>query len=328
MKFSKADSGTSLLEVLISMSLFSFFALQTLAFCLKLHNLTRQSLYDTRNVIIAESRHQQGFSLVELMIALALSLILSLAFIQTILITKNIYRKQEGLARIQENARSIHHIIGDAISRTGAIGCNRMSDEMGVVIHPGVNIKRLGLQPFSELEPNRSDSLWIKYTTKGYPLAVPSTGEKGYFVIHGKPNWKENRVLILSDCRHAEIFRLAENTKVIKRGLSEVAFKHTAGTYKYDTSAQIARLRSVLFYVAKTHRVNQYNEPIFALYSKDYNGKTQERVEGVEAMKVEYKPQSIRIEFLLSSVEPVKSEQGESVLRQWWTWEWSLPGAR
>jgi Tfp pilus assembly protein PilV len=49
------NSGTSLLEVLISMSLFSFFALQTLAFCLKLHNLTRQSLYDTQNVVIAES---------------------------------------------------------------------------------------------------------------------------------------------------------------------------------------------------------------------------------------------------------------------------------
>lgn len=55
MEFSKAYSGTSLLEVLISMSLFSFFALQTLAFCLRLHNLTRQSLYDTRNVIITES---------------------------------------------------------------------------------------------------------------------------------------------------------------------------------------------------------------------------------------------------------------------------------
>lgn len=49
------NSGTSLLEVLISMSLFSVFALQTLAFCLKLHNLTRQSLYDTQNVVIAES---------------------------------------------------------------------------------------------------------------------------------------------------------------------------------------------------------------------------------------------------------------------------------
>lgn len=269
----------------------------------------------------------RGFSLIELMIALALSLILSLAFIQTILIVKNIYKKQEGLARIQENARSVHHIIGDAISRMGAIGCNRMSDEIGVVIRPGVNTERLGLLPFGGLTTTHSDTLWIKYTQKGYPLAQASTGERGSFVIRGTPHWKENRVLILADCRHAEIFRLTEKTKVIKGGLTEVAFKYP-NTHKYDTSAQMARLRSVLFYVAKTSRVNQYDEPIFALYTKDYNGKTQERVEGVEAMKMEYQPKKIQIKFLLSSVEPVKSEQGESVLRQWWTWEWSVPGAR
>lgn len=55
MKWMNNHSGASLLEVLISMSLFSFFAIQTVGFCLKLHNLTRQSLYDTQNVVIAES---------------------------------------------------------------------------------------------------------------------------------------------------------------------------------------------------------------------------------------------------------------------------------
>lgn len=63
MKMRKLLCGNSLLEVLISLSLFSIFALQTLAFCLKLHNLTRQSLYDTKAVIQAQSNyHTQQLS--------------------------------------------------------------------------------------------------------------------------------------------------------------------------------------------------------------------------------------------------------------------------
>lgn len=273
-------------------------------------------------------KHHKGFSLIELMIALALSLILSLAFIQTMLVVKNIYKKQEGLARIQENARTLHHIIGELVSNSGALGCNRMGDEFGVVIHPGVNEQRLGLAPFMGVASNASDSLWVQYADRGYRLAQASTGEHGYFVIQGTPHWKENRVLVLADCRHAEIFCLAEKSKVINKHFSQVAFKSISGSYKYDTSAQIARLRSVLLYVAQTERFNEYNDPIYALYSKDFNGKTQERVEGVEAMKVDYGVGTIRVQLLLSSIEPVRSEKGKSVLRQWWTWEWSVPGAR
>lgn len=277
-------------------------------------------------------KHHKGFSLIELMIALALSLILSLAFIQTMLIVKNIYKRQEGLARIQENARTLHHIIGELVSSSGALGCNRMTDEIGVVIHPGVNEQKLGLTPFTgidrQIASNTSDSLWIQYAHKGYPLAQASTGEQGYFVIHGTPHWKENRILVLSDCRHAEIFKLAEKSQVVNKHFSQVAFKSVSGTYRYDTSAQIARLRSVLLYVAQTGRYNEYNEPILALFSKDFNGRTQERVEGVEAMKVDYGVGTIRVQLLLSSIEPVRSEKGKSVLRQWWTWEWRVYGAR
>lgn len=60
MKYSGTHDGTSLIEVLISLTLFSVFALQTLAFCLRLHNLTRQSLYDTKTIIQAESSYHRS----------------------------------------------------------------------------------------------------------------------------------------------------------------------------------------------------------------------------------------------------------------------------
>ena len=58
MNVPKTRSGTSLLEVLMSLSLFSIIALQSVAFCLRLHNMTRQCLYDTQSVVLAGSLHQ------------------------------------------------------------------------------------------------------------------------------------------------------------------------------------------------------------------------------------------------------------------------------
>lgn len=305
-----------------------------------------------------------GFTLIELMITLVLSLILTLAFIQTMLIVKNIYCKQEALARIQENARSIHYVLGQAVIQSGIMGCNRMSDEIGLKINQGVNAERLGILPFQGIKTGNysipkvlktpapeSDVLWVKYTKKYYPLAQGRSGEEGYFVIHGKPNWKKNRIVILSDCRHADIISVVEQSKRLSATMSRVYYHYNPRepkNYQYPISAQMARLHSVLFYVAKTNRTNQYNEPIYALYSTDFNGKTQERVEGVEKLKFEYgvirnntlvfyptteltsneDVKVIRAHVLLNSIEPVKAEQGNTLLRQWWTWEWSTQSAK
>lgn len=59
MKSRRALQGSSLLETLIALSLFSVFALQTVAFCLRLHNLTRQSLYDTKNIVMSEANYHR-----------------------------------------------------------------------------------------------------------------------------------------------------------------------------------------------------------------------------------------------------------------------------
>ena len=65
MKSAYALQGTSLLETLIALSLFSVFALQTVAFSLRLHNLTRQSLYDTQKVVITEANyHRQNHNVI------------------------------------------------------------------------------------------------------------------------------------------------------------------------------------------------------------------------------------------------------------------------
>lgn len=73
------------------------------------------------------SHRQRGFTLVEIMVALVLSLILTAGVVQIYLTTKQTYRLQESLSRIQENARYALATLSRDIRMAGYWGCGTQS---------------------------------------------------------------------------------------------------------------------------------------------------------------------------------------------------------
>ncbi len=63
--------------------------------------------------------YKRGFTLVELLVAMALGILITLIVIQLFAGTKQTYRLQEGLTRVQENGRIAMHIIADEVRKTG-----------------------------------------------------------------------------------------------------------------------------------------------------------------------------------------------------------------
>lgn len=271
---------------------------------------------------------EKGATLTELLISLVISLLLTLAFIQTLFIVKNISLKQQGLSIIQENARALHHMMDRAIKQNGNLICNTLSDEISLSIQDdvGLNVELLPHKGKPTMLRGRkvlSDILWVKYLKKAYPAHL----ENNIIVIQGHPQWRKNRILALTDCRHATFFRLTNDIEKINRSQSKISLSKNIPQPNFT---MISRFHSVLYYVAETNRVDKNNQIIKALYSTDLNGKTSERIEGVEEFKVEYgmigdKAVTVKIKCLLNSIEPVKVEKENRVLRQWWTWEWALP---
>ncbi|MBI5041483.1 MAG: PilW family protein, partial [Gammaproteobacteria bacterium] len=72
-----------------------------------------------------------GFSLVELMIAITISLLLLAGVIQIFLASRQTYTMQDGMSRLQENARYALDRISQDIARSGYMGC---SDSAAVAI--------------------------------------------------------------------------------------------------------------------------------------------------------------------------------------------------
>jgi type IV pilus assembly protein PilW len=70
-------------------------------------------------------RYQQGLTIVEIMVALAISTLLIMGIIQILINNKQTYRMQEGMARLQENARFAMEFISRDIRQAGYRGCTR-----------------------------------------------------------------------------------------------------------------------------------------------------------------------------------------------------------
>ena len=87
-----------------------------------------------------DQRHQKGITLVELMIAMTLSLILIGGMIQIFSSTKRTFQVQQGLSNIQENARFTLDIIARDLRMAGFSGCSsdvRIANALAAPIYMG-----------------------------------------------------------------------------------------------------------------------------------------------------------------------------------------------
>jgi len=76
-----------------------------------------------QQILVKATHTQRGLSLVELLIAITLGLFLIWGVTQAFLSSKQTYRLQQGLARIQENGRLAQEFMGYDIRNAGDYGC-------------------------------------------------------------------------------------------------------------------------------------------------------------------------------------------------------------
>ena len=87
-----------------------------------------------RNVVNKIVKNQRGFSLVELMVALLLSLFVMAGIIGLFSITKSTSQTDTGLARLQENTRFLNHLLAKEIRMAGYLGCLTDSTQIASMI--------------------------------------------------------------------------------------------------------------------------------------------------------------------------------------------------
>ncbi len=285
------------------------------------------------------NRKQAGLSLVELMIAISLSLVLTLGVIQIFSSSQQTSRVQNAVARMQENARFALDLLGHDIRMAGQLGCNSNAN-----ITNNTDLRDFGNGIFGY---EYSDTLSVALTTDtsdpnpdssnvvantdalivmaASPLSIPATSDLSSVAFASSNsigNIQTDDPLIISDCDNADIF--LAGTTITGTGIS---IKSGNFSKSYQTGAELAKLHYSAYYVKLDNGVpNLYrsyvgngtviHEPLLEgvrdiqiLYGEDTNG------DGSSIRYVDAKPAlginapdwsritSVRVHLLLSTVE-------------------------
>jgi type IV pilus assembly protein PilW len=224
---------------------------------------------------------EQGYSLIELMIAISLSLFLSVGIINIFIYSKNIYQLTQNLNIIPTKARLAFHLLSHDIRMAGFIGCVRLIDVMTlnnhlsantslVVWHKGYTTAKLSLPKLAQYQKD-SDAILIQFLDPNTFLV--NEAKSRHISLVNKMVFRPKDTLLISDCQHAEFIHW-NNIHLI---------------YSYQIGSEIGFFNKIIYYIADTGRMNERGQHIHALYRRNLNQsfyKPTELIEGIKRMSI------------------------------------------
>lgn len=228
------------------------------------------------------NRLEHGYSLLELMIAISLSLFLSLGMINIFMHSKNINLLTLSLNTIPTKARMAFYLLSHDIRMAGFIGCIRLIDDLPlnsrltgdtslVVWHKGYTSANLSLPKIARYQKN-SDAILIQFLDPNtFPI---QEAKSSHILLAHKKLFRPRDILLISDCQHAELLHW-----------NNIHLKHS-----YQTDSEIGFFNKIIYYIADTGRVTETGQRIYALYRRNLNQsfyKPIELVEGIKRMSIQ-----------------------------------------
>lgn len=261
------------------------------------------------------ARCQNGFTLVELMVALVLGLILTGGVINIYISTKQTYRVQDNQSRLQENGRFALQYLTKDLRMAGYMGCNNLSTLTPNIIAnaapPPAPIFGAGtvVQGYDSgawpatilfakpgnLIPNTS-VIVVSYASPtgvyiDQQLPLPSA------TIHVGTNpygWTADTVLFITDCQAADIFR-ANSVSASGGGSGGFNINHSTASNTtnqlskaYGTDAEVMAFNSYMYYLGSMAGGTNTACPC-ALFRQKYTSAAAEQlIDNVQDMQIKY----------------------------------------
>jgi len=261
------------------------------------------------------SAHRQaGISMVEILIALVISLFLLGGIVQVYLANKATYKFTEALARVQENGRFAIEFMVQDLRLAGFFGCALYDPEDPENIVNNLDPDGAGydaaLHDFvlggviegTEADGmNASDSVTLRGSKPGQLNVVPpyNVNKSAAIFVTANDVVQPDDIVMVSNCRGADIFQVTNTTQ--SGGANKMSVVHNTGnnspgnynpdnchggnahclSQSYGADAALFRLQSVTYSIAP----GASGEP--SLWRSE-NGINLELIEGVEQMQLLY----------------------------------------
>ncbi len=270
------------------------------------------------NIKSHKTHKQTGQALIEILVAITISMFLMIGIVTLFTNNKRVYNEQDELARIQENGRFAMELLIKDIRMAGYLGCH--NKPANVFNHlAGVNTD----EPFdftnavegfeqgtATWQPSGStdqitttppplialvantDAITIRYLSPtGFKLRPPILVSASDIQIYTAPNdrFSAGDIIAISDCNTTDIEQLSatssggllgSRTTTGERPGNASSFMQI-GTRNYEASAEIARFVGRRYFIG-----NGAKGP--ALFMKENANVAVELIEGVDNMQILY----------------------------------------
>lgn len=224
---------------------------------------------------------QQGHTLLELIIALALALFLSGVLIEIFAQCKKTYYLTQRLDDIQTSGRIAFNWLSKDIRMAGLIGCVRLVDffplhtqltpDTSLVVWQEGSVTAKFDRPYLPRTKRYSDIILIQFLA---PDTYPVKFARGKTIsLTVKSPFHSQDKCLISDCQHAEAFLWGRGN-----------LQHS-----YQSDSEVGFLNKIVYYIGNTGRRDSKGDAIFSLYRRNLNKSPNnpiELVEGIEKMSV------------------------------------------
>jgi len=256
---------------------------------------------------------QQGMTLIEILIALVLGLFLLAGIFQIFLSSKQSYRMQENMSRMQENGRFAMEFLSRDVRMAGYQGCSAASaNNITAPTGPNPNPVPITLPALNNIAISGSDAVannWNTIACGASDECIAGTDAVSYHfgeecgpltgimgtniadVLISSANSCNNiqtyDVLLISDCTTSDIFiatsaASAAGTQTIKHEISQNTSAALGAAY--DPNAKIYKMDSSTFFL----RTGAGGQPSLWKMDNTSGANPVELIEGIEDMQILY----------------------------------------
>ena len=251
---------------------------------------------------INNTQNQIGMTLVEIMIAITISLVLLAGIMQIFMSSKQSYNIQQALSRVQENARLVTDIMLRDVTASGYMGCLGATDNViNTLTDQGSTYNFAAAIEGIEGGPGNPDSITIRRVSEGtaIPVAQPMTGLTAPIILDDShmnySSLKQWDVVTVSDCAGAAVFMITNDPASSNGEIQRVAGVDATSGINMGQSNAIEDLQRIFgsqtATTAKIYRVGSTSYQVLPSES----GKTtslfmsgNELVEGIEDLQIQY----------------------------------------
>jgi type IV pilus assembly protein PilW len=256
---------------------------------------------------------QKGFSLIELMIAMMLGIFITGGLIQLFINSKQSYRVQENLSRLQENGRFAMNFIRHDIRMAGYMGCSASTRLLKNTLNDNTSFNYDFTKALVGFNATGTDN-WTPTLDTGIPepltdrdiITIRGILGSGVDII-GQPaavcndsaaahaaNLKvvnnayfaDNDIVLAGNCENMAIFQISQFNS------GEVVVHNTGaavpGNAEKDLGACFAGNGKLYKLSTRSYFIRNNPQNIPTLYRKDGTGNAEQMVEGIEDMQILY----------------------------------------